>query len=261
MRELMSLWKNRRILAFLAKHDLRRAYVGTAGGLAWAVLTPLIPLLVLTIVFSLGLRLPLGRAPYGFGFSAAYVPWVLLASSINGAAGSILEHRFLVKRVRFPVEIIPADPVLVHSVPHLILVAATAAVCLAAGYGTLAHLLLLPYFYACTVVLAVSAGLFLSALAVIVRDVAQVVPSVLQVWFWITPVAWAEDRLPAAGRTLLILNPAAYVVNGYRHALMPSTFGPPTTIETVGFWMVAASMLAAGSAMFRHLRPHFWDCL
>src|SRR2546426_12528490 len=109
MRELASLWIHRRVLTSLARHDLRKTHAGTAGGVAWTVLTPLIPLLIFTAVFSLGLRLPLGGAPYIFGFATAYVPWILLSSSITGAAGSILDHRYLIKRVVFPVEVIPAD--------------------------------------------------------------------------------------------------------------------------------------------------------
>jgi ABC-type polysaccharide/polyol phosphate export permease len=261
MRELASLWVHRRVLASLARHDLRKTYVRTTGGVAWAVLTPLIPLLAFTAVFSFGLRLPLGGAPYIFGFAAAYVPWVLLSSAIAGAAGSILEHRYLVKRVLFPIEIIPADPFMVHSLPHALLLALTAASCFFAGYGRLPQLFLVFYFYACAAVLALGAGLLLSSLAVVVRDVPQLLPSCLNVWFWITPIAWPGSRLPPAGRTLLALNPASYVVSGYRHAVMPTVFASPTGFDAFAFWTVAAVMLAAGSLCFRRLRTHFWDCL
>jgi ABC-type polysaccharide/polyol phosphate export permease len=261
MHDLASLWIHRRVLTSLARQDLRKTYAGTAAGVAWAVLTPLIPLLIFSAVFSLGLRLPLGRAPYIFGFAAAYVPWVLLSSAISGAAGSILDHRHIVKRVPFPVEIIPAEPVLVHSLPHAILVALTAAVCGVAGYGHFPEVLLILYFYACAVVLAISAGLLLSGLAVVVRDVQQLLPSFLNVWFWITPIAWAGSQLPPAGRTLLALNPASYIVSGYRYALMPKVFAPPGRADAVAFWSIAILMLLAGSASFRRLRAHFWDCL
>jgi ABC-type polysaccharide/polyol phosphate export permease len=261
MRELASLWIHRGLLASLARQDLRRTYAGTAAGLAWAVLTPLVPLLVFTAVFSLGLRLPLGNAPYIFGFASAYVPWVLISGAVNGAAGSIVEHRHLVKRVPFPVEIIPADPLLVQSLPHAILLALTAAACLIGGYGRLPELLLLPYFYACAVVLAISLGLFISGLAVIVRDVQPMMTSLLNIWFWITPIAWAASNLSPRGRPLLALNPASYIVSGYRYALMPKVFPPPGPFETGAFWSVTVALLVAGTASFRRLRTHFWDCL
>jgi teichoic acid transport system permease protein len=259
--ELASLWNHRKILTSLARHDLRKTYAGTAAGVAWAVLTPLVPLLIFTAVFSLGLRLPLGGAPYIFGFAAAYVPWVFLSNTITGAAGSILDHRHLVKRVLFPVEIIPADAMLVHSLPHAILVMLTAAACFIGGYGHFPQILFLLYFYACAAVLAISAGLFLAGLAVIVRDVQQILPSFLNVWFWITPIAWAGSALPPAGRTLLALNPVSYVVSGYRYALMPKIFPAPGRYETAAFWGIAVVMLLIALACFRRLREHFWECL
>jgi teichoic acid transport system permease protein len=261
MRELASLWTHRRVLMSLARHDLRKPYVGTAAGVAWAVLTPLGPLLVFTAVFSLGLRLPLGGAPYIFGFAAAYVPWVLLSGAISGAAASILDHRYLVKRVLFPIEIIPADSVIVHSLPHAILLAGTAGACLLAGYGRFPELLLVFYYYLCAAILAIGVGLFLASLAVVVRDVQQMLPSFLNICFWITPIAWASSRLPPIGRTLLALNPASYIVSGYRYALMPRVFPAPGLSDTLAFWTVAGIMLAMSSICFRRLRSHFWDCL
>jgi ABC-type polysaccharide/polyol phosphate export permease len=261
MHDLASLWLHRRVLTSLARQDLRKTYAGTAAGVAWAVLTPLIPLLIFSAVFSLGLRLPLGRAPYVYGFAAAYVPWVLLSSAITGATSSIIGHRQIVKRVPFPVEIIPAEAILVNSLPHAILVAATAIVCAAAGYGHFPEFLLIFYFYACAVVLAISAGLLLSGLTVIVRDVQQVLPPFINVWFWITPVAWAGSQLPSTGRMLLAFNPASYIVSGYRYALMPNVFAPPGRTEAAVFWSMAILMLLIGSACFRRLRAHFWDCL
>jgi ABC-type polysaccharide/polyol phosphate export permease len=261
MRELASLWTHRGELASLVRHDLRTTYGGTTGGLALALLTPLIPLLAFTAVFSFGLRLPLGGTPYIFGFAAAYVPWVLLSGAIAGAAGSILQHRYLVKRVRFPVEIIPADSFLVHSLPHALLLALTAACCFLAGYGGLPQLFLVFYFYLCAAVLALGAGLLLSSLAVVVRDIPLMLPSFLHVWFWVTPIAWPGSGLPPAGQTLLALNPASYVVSGYRHAVMPAIFPSPTRFDAVAFWAVATVMLAAGCVCFRRLRSHFWDCL
>jgi ABC-type polysaccharide/polyol phosphate export permease len=261
MHDLAALWIHRRVLASLARQALRKTYAGTAAGVAWALLTPLVPLLIFSAVFSLGLRLPLGRAPYIFGFAAAYVPWVLLSSAITGATGSILDHRHIVKRVPFPVEIIPAESILVHSLPHAILVTLTAVICASAGYGHFPEVLLSLYFYGCAVVLAISAGLLLSGLTVVMRDVQQVLPSFINVWFWITPIAWDGSALPPVGRTLLAFNPAAYVVSGYRYALMPKIFAAPSLTEAAVFWSVSILLLLLGSASFRRLRPHFWDCL
>jgi teichoic acid transport system permease protein len=259
--EIRSLWTNRRALRSLALHDLRKTYAGTAGGVLWTFVTPLVPILIFAAIFAFGLKIPLGGAPYIFGFAAAYVPWALLTASISGATGSIVEHRYLVKRILFPVEIIPADAVLVHSVPHAFLLTLASTACLIGGYGRFPDLLLVLYFYACAVLFTISAGFLVSSITVVARDFQQMLPSILQVWFWLTPIAWADTRLPAPGRALLALNPASYIVSGYRYALMPKIFAAPTAFESAAFWMVSLGMLMIGSTCFRRLRVYFWDCL
>lgn len=261
MRGLADLWTNRHLLSSFTRQELRRTYAGTAAGIAWAVLTPLVPLVCFTAIFSFGLRLPLGGAPYVLGFTAAYVPWVLISSAIGGAVGSIVDHRYLVKRVRFPLQIISASSIVVQSLPHVILLALTIAGAAWSGYARFPELLLLPYFYGCAVVLLLGMSLMLSGLAVIVRDVQQVIASFINVWFWITPVAWAASALPSRGRVWLALNPAAYVVSGYRYALMPRAFAAPSPADTIAFWTMAGGFLLIGTALFRRLRPHFWECL
>jgi teichoic acid transport system permease protein len=259
--EIVSLWTNRRVLRALALHDLRKMNAGTAGGVLWTFITPLVPMLIFSAIFAFGLKLPLGDAPYFFGFAAAYVPWVLLSASIAGATGSIVEHRYLVKRILFPVEIIPADAVLVNSLPHAFLLALASAACLIGGYGRFPDLLLVVYFYVCAVLFTISAGLLVSSINVVARDFQQMLPSILQVWFWLTPIAWAGTDLPRPIWTLLALNPASYIVSGYRYALMPKVFAAPTAFESAAFWMISLGMLLLGSTCFRRLRGYFWDCL
>lgn len=259
--QLISMWANRRALWLLAIHNLKRAYAGTYGGKLWTFLTPLIPILIFSAVFAFALRIPLGEAPYIYGFSAAYVPWLLLSASILGASGSIIEHRYLVKRVPFPIEIIPANPLLVHLLPHAFLLALISAACLIAGYSRLPALLLVLYFYLCAVTFLIGASLLVSSITVVTRDFQQLLPSILQVWFWLTPIAWDSAQLPSQVRTLLALNPASYVVSGYRHALMPTIFAAPTAFDTATFWIMTIGLLMIGLTCFRRLRGHFWECL
>lgn len=258
---MLSMWTHRRAVRSLALYDLRRAYAGTVGGTLWSFLTPLIPILIFSSVFAFALKLPLGGAPYIFGFAAAYVPWLLLSASITGATASIIEHSYLVKRINFPVEIIPADAVLIHSLPHAFLLALVSVACMIGGYGRFPDLLLVLYFYLCAIIFTISTGFLVSSITVVMRDFQQMLPSVLQVWFWLTPIAWASSQLPPAGRTLLAFNPAGYIVSGYRHALMPKIFAAPTAFDAATFWIMSLAMLALGSTCFRRLRVYFWDCL
>jgi ABC-type polysaccharide/polyol phosphate export permease len=86
-------------------------------------------------------------------------------------------------------------------------------------------------------------------------------PSIQQVWFWLTPIAWTSAQLPHPVRTLLVLNPASYIASGYRHSLMPTIFAAPTMLESAAFWIICLGMLMIGASCFRRLRDHFWDCL
>jgi ABC-type polysaccharide/polyol phosphate export permease len=249
------------VLTALARYDLQKMHAGTTGGIVWTFITPLIPLVVVSAIFAFGLRLPLGGAPYLFGFSAGFVPWVLLSGAVASATGSLVEHRYLIKRTRFPIEVVPAAATIIHSLPHAVLLLLVSALCLVAGYGQVPDLLAVVYFYACAVVVTVSAGLAMASLAVVARDLLHLLPALLQVWFWLTPIAWSSNVLPAPATTLLALNPARYIVAGYRYALMPRVFEPPSLIETATFWGVSLLLLLFGIVCFRRLRPYFWDCL
>jgi len=149
----------------------------------------------------------------------------------------------------------------VNSLPHVFLLALTSAACLIGGYGRFPDLLLVFYFYVCAALFSISAGLLVSSITVVARDFQQMLPSILQVWFWLTPIAWAGTQLPSVARTLLALNPASYIVSGYRHALMPKIFAGPTAFESAAFWTISLGMLLIGSTCFRRLRVYFWDCL
>src|SRR4051812_44569190 len=125
----VSMWSNRRALRLLAIQNLRRTYAGTLGGQLWTFLTPLFTILIFSVVFAFALKIPLGNAPYIYGFSAAYIPWLLLSLSIIGAAGSLIEHSYLVKRLPFPIEVIPAHKMLVQLLSHAFLLTLASAAC------------------------------------------------------------------------------------------------------------------------------------
>jgi teichoic acid transport system permease protein len=261
MREVARFWTNRHLLTSLVRQELRRTYAGTAGGILWALFTPLVPLLAFVTVFALGLRLPLGGAPYVLGFAAAYVPWVLVSSSVTDAAGSVVGHRYLVKRVRFPIEIVPASSIIVRSIPHALLLTLTIVAAAATGSARLPQLLTLPYFYVCGALFALGFGWLVAALTIVARDAQQALTAFINVWFWLTPVAWSATALPPRGQTLLALNPAAYVVAGYRYALMPEHFAAPRVSDSLVFWLVTSALLLVGATLFRRLRPYFWEWL
>jgi ABC-type polysaccharide/polyol phosphate export permease len=254
------VWREGATLLAVARHSRRRAYAGTAAGAGWAVLSALLPFVVIGVVFSVALRVRLGGAPYLLGFAGAYVAWVLIADVVTDAASSLVEHRFLVKRVPFPVGLLPAASLLTNSLPHAVLVGITAIVVTSEGYAG-AAIVTLVYYYVAALALCLGVGLALAPVTVVLRDASRTVPLLLQMWFWATPVAWDPERAPQGIRALLHLNPAAYVVTGYRHALMPGAFAAPSLGDSLIFWAICGALLAGGVAVYRRLRPRLWECL
>jgi ABC-type polysaccharide/polyol phosphate export permease len=248
------------MLMSVARHGLRRTYAGTTAGAAWAVLSAVLPFLVIGVVFSVALRARLGGAPYLFGFAAAYVPWVFISGALTDAAGSLLEHRYLVKRVPFQLHLLPTASLVANLLPHAILLAIVIVVGALGGYGG-PQLLELPYYLVCMLAVCGGLGLAAAAVSVVLRDASRTMPLVIQVWFWATPIAWDPARAPEAVRTALNLNPAAYVVAGYRHGILPHAFAAPTLAQSLVFWVVTPAILAAGMGTFVRLRPHFWESL
>jgi ABC-type polysaccharide/polyol phosphate export permease len=255
-----AVWREHATLVAVARHGVRRTYAGTSAGAAWAILSALLPFLVIGIVFSVALRTSLGGAPYMFGFAAAYVPWVFLSSTVTAAAGSLIEHRFLVKRVPFDVRLLPAAALLANAPAYAVLLVAAATACAAAGYAGGAAVESV-YYFVCTMVVCLGPALGLASVSVVLRDASRTLPVILQLWFWATPIAWDPSRAPAGVRALEYLNPAAYVVAGHRHALMPRSFAAPSLAQTAAFWGMSALITFVGIGVFARLRPHFWECL
>jgi ABC-type polysaccharide/polyol phosphate export permease len=253
-------WQQRRTVGTLVRHDLRHTYAATTAGAAWAVAAPLLPLGLYLVVFSGGIRLPMGGAPYGLALAAAYVPWVLVSAGVGGATAAIVRNPRLVKRVRFPVEVLPLAPVLAQWVPHAVLLTGVVAAAAIAGYGGPA-ILAAPYWFLCATLLAVALGRPLAAANAVAQDVGHAVQLLLQVWFWTTPIAWAPSAASGALRWVVRLNPLSYVVGGYRHALLPGAFAAPGAVDAAWFWGMTLAVAVAGGWCFRRLRPVLWSSL
>jgi ABC-type polysaccharide/polyol phosphate export permease len=129
------------------------------------------------------------------------------------------------------------------------------------GHGAGWRILHLPVYLLATATLSGGLAYWLSALHVFHRDVAQTVILVLQVWFWLTPIVWSFAALSPEVSAVLVWNPMAYVVEGYRYALLAEVASPPRIAQAIGFWCVALLVLVSGVALFRRLRSDFADVL
>ena len=259
---LARLLAHRRIIWLLGMRLARERYLDTAAGAAWAILNPIAMLAVYWYVFDVGLRFE-GAAgqPYVLTLFAGLIPWMFVSESILGATAAVTGRAYLVKKIAFPLEVLPFTHVLSALVTHLLMVAILLG--MLAFYGALpgASCLMTLYYLFAACALVSGIGLLLSSLNVFYRDVGQGVGIVTNIFFWATPVVWPADKVSSQLQWLLDFNPVNYIVSGYRDALLHSRFVMPDAGITLYFWLLVAALWLTGTYVFMRLKPTFADFL
>jgi lipopolysaccharide transport system permease protein len=254
---LRELWSYRELLFFLTWRDVKVRYKQTAIGVAWAVLQPLLTMLVFAVVFGAFIRVPSDDVPYPVFAYVALLPWTFFATALTRAGGSLVTDASLITKVYFPRLLLPVSAVLSSAldfcVAFLLLLVLMAWYGIAPGPGVVT----LPLFLLLAFLTALGCGLWLSALNVRYRDIAYVIPFLIQVWFFLTPVAYPSSLVPERWRALYGLNPMAGVVEGFRWALL-GTAGTPGVTLVVSAAVVAIVFLG-GVFWFRRLEQGFAD--
>lgn len=259
---LYELIKYRKTLWLLATRNIQDRYTGTVGGLLWAVLNPLLLLLVYWVVFDIGLRMSSGSGqPFVIVLFCGLIPWMAFSEALSGAASSITGRAYLVKKIAFPLEVLPATHLLAALITHAILLVILWVMLLAYGKNLGPSALLLPYYIVCMLALAAGFSYLLAATAVFYRDVNQGLNVILNVWFWVTPIVWPPETVSGRLKPLLFFNPLNYVITGYREAVLGSGFATTGTAATVYFWAVVVVVWLAGAFVFTRLKPAFADVL
>jgi lipopolysaccharide transport system permease protein len=255
--DLRDMWGYRELLYFLTWRDIKVRYKQTAIGVAWAVLQPLLTMVVLSVIFGALIRVPSDGLPYPVFAYAALLPWNFFASALARASGSLVNDASLITKVYFPRLLLPVSAVLSLTldsvVGFLILLA------MMGWYGMVPGipLLTLPLFLLLAFMTALGCGFWLSALNVTYRDITQVIPFLIQVWLFLTPVAYPSSIIPERWRALYGLNPMAGVVEGFRWALL-GTAAPPRGTILVSTAAVIA-VFVSGVWCFRRLEHGFAD--
>ena len=248
------------VLMNLARREIRQQYVGSALGIVWQFVTPLVLILVFWVVFSVGFRVqPASGVPFAVWLTAGMAVWFAFAEIVSGSVHSITGHSHLVKKVVFPVQALPLIKVISSVSNHGFFLLILFGLMLILGVGTSFHILQIIYYFGCMVALALGIGWLVAALNVFARDTARLVGVLLQVGMWATPILWDINILPEPWRSVFALNPMHYVVQGYRDSIF---YGVPVTdriVETLIFWLITGGLLALGIFVFRRLRPQFAD--
>jgi lipopolysaccharide transport system permease protein len=253
---LRELWRYRELAYHLALRDIKVRYKQTAFGVAWAVLQPLLGVLVFSIVFGRLVDVPSDGIDYPVFVYAALVVWVYLSASVDAAAQSLVEYRDLVTKVYFPRLLAPLAAVLPGLVDLAISLAILAVFMIGYGVAPDLALLTLPLWILGAVAVASGAGLWLAALNALYRDVRYTLAFGLQLWLFISPVVFPSSLVDGGWRFVFSVNPAVGLIDGFRWSAIG---GPPPGAEDVVSLAVCLLLLVTGAAYFRHVERRLAD--
>ena len=253
------IWRYRELFYFLAWRDILVRYKQTVVGIAWALVRPLLTMIVLTVVFGKLAKLPSGGVPYPILVFCGMLPWQFFASALSESGNSLVSNANLISKVYFPRLIVPASSVITSLVDFLI--SASLLVVLMIWYRYLPSLncLLLLLFIALAFAAAFGAGLWISALMVRYRDFRIIVPFIVQFGLYISPVGFSSSVVPEKWRLLYSLNPMVGVIDGFRWAILDGKH----TIYWPGFALsvtVVALLIASGIWSISEDRTYVCGC-
>jgi lipopolysaccharide transport system permease protein len=256
--DLRELWAYRELLLVLATRDIKVRYKQTVLGAAWAILQPFMTMVVFTIFFGKLANMPSNGYPYPVFVYSALVPWTFFANAITSSSNSLVGSAHLISKVYFPRLIVPLSTVGVGILDFGIASSILLAMMLFYGVGWSLNLLMAPTLLIAVVFVAVGVGTFLSALTVAYRDFRYVVPFMVQLWMFVTPVVYPASLVPMQWRWLLYLNPMAGLIENFRAVFLGSAFDfVGLTVSIV----VAMVVFVIGVAYFERAERRFADII
>ena len=247
------------LLYFLSWRDIKVRYKQALLGVGWAVIQPVITMVIFSFIFGRMANLDSEGIPYPIFTFVAILPWNLFSKSLNRAGQSLVSNSGLLKKVYVPRLIIPVAAILPNLIDFLIgcVILAVLMVLYSSSIHLSSTILLLPAFTFLAMLSALAAGLWLAALNVKYRDIKQVSPFLVQMWMWVSPVAYSATEVPTGiWRIIYGLNPMAGVIQGFRWVLVGGE--RPDVLIFLSIAIVLA-MLITGLIYFRRTEAYFAD--
>lgn len=256
---LGDLWLYRELVLFMIWRDVKVRYKQTLLGAAWAVIQPVLTMLVFNFVFGTVAKVPTEGMPYPIFSYTALLPWGLFTAALNTASRSLTANQNMVTKIYFPRLVLPLASVLGGLVDFVIAFLILIAMMFYYHVVPTAAVWTLPLFLLLTLMTALGVALWLSAINVQYRDVNYVLPFLTQFWLFLTPVAYSAKVISAKWQVVYSLNPMAGVVNGFRWALLGTSTGPDLNMAI----SVAISIiiLVGGLFYFRSMERTFADTI
>ncbi len=254
---LKELWQYRELLYFLIWRDVKVRYKQTAIGAAWAIIQPLLTMIIFPLVFGKFANMPSDGLPYPIFTFAALLPWTYFSKALSQSVSSVVADANLITKVYFPRLLLPLAAVVGGLIDFAI--AFVFLLGMMAWYGLAPHsgILLLPFFVLLTMLTALSVSVWLSVINVRYRDVGQAIPFLVQIWLFASPVAYPASVVPENWRFLYNLNPLAGIIEGFRWALLGSQNPPTVSLLSTAAFVLA--LLYGGIVFFKRMEKTFAD--
>ncbi len=251
------LWRYRELIFFLTWRDIKVRYKQAVLGIAWAVLQPLLTMLIFTVIFGILLQTPSQGLPYPLFALSALLPWQLFATALQRSSISLVGNANLITKIYFPRLAIPISSVMAALVDFGVSFVVLLGVMAYYGFWPGWNILWLFPMVLLTLFTALSVGLWLSALNVQYRDIQHMVPFIIQVWMYASPIVYPIEIIPSGlWRSLYGLNPMVGVIQGFRWALLGTAPPDLTLLVSSGVVLV---LLISGLFYFRRMEKTFAD--
>ena len=263
MEFIKSIWKNKKLIIQLGKNDFRNKFASTSLGSLWGFLSQFIFMITYVIVFQYILKTGnTGNDPYVVWFLPGMSMWLFLQSAILSSSSSIKNYSYLVKKVVFPVDIIPVMSIVSNSFISFFLFLVSIVVCLIFSY--IPNLLMLLYILFAAICLVVAITRFTAALTTLVPDFEQALGIIMQLCFWFTPIVWnlnMVDNNPIL-QSILQCMPFTYLVTGFRQVFIEGNIVTQGYgLYTIVFWAITIGIFCWGNYIFNKNKEHFADVL
>jgi lipopolysaccharide transport system permease protein len=255
--DFRELWTARELLYFFVWRDIKIRYKQTAIGAAWAVLQPLMTMLAFSLFFGKLAKIPSHGLPYPIFYYSALLPWMYFSSALQNATNVVVEQQRVITKVYFPRLVLPLSAVMSGLLDFAIAFAVFLAMMVYYRIIPGPAMLLFPCFLLLAVLTALGAGLWLSALNAIYRDVRYVVPFLVQFWMFASPVAYPSSLVPERWRWAYGLNPMAGVIEGFRWSLTGKGQAPDILLAASGAMVLL--LVAGGVAYFTKMEGTIAD--
>lgn len=261
----VELYQSRHLIWKLAKNDFKKRYAGSYLGAVWAMVQPVVTVVMYYIVFEviMGSGRPMANdeIPYVLFLTAGLVPWFYFNESLQNGTNSMLEYNYLVKKVVFKISILPIIKIIAATFIHVFFACILLVIAAIYGYFPSIYTIQLVYYSFCMFILVLGMCYTTCAVMVFFKDLGQIINIALQIGMWATPILWDIESIGPKAQMLVKINPLVYIVNGYRSTIFEKTWFFEDFYSTMYFWIFTVVIFGIGALVFKRLKVHFADVL